>query len=96
VLDYPVGVPYSAYPIGYKESFTEVAVVSASNQEAPSVFAAFASAVEALMSEQPDREELRSLTPVLDGVLATAAGLLPDSGARELADGAMARLRASA
>jgi hypothetical protein len=48
------------------------------------------------MSEQPDREELRSLTPVLDGVLATAAGLLPDSGARELADGAMARLRASA
>jgi hypothetical protein len=88
-------VPYSTYPIGYKESFTEVAVVSA-NQEAPSVFAAFASAVEALMSEQPDREELRSLTPVLDGVLATAAGLLPDSGARELADGAMAKLRASA
>jgi hypothetical protein len=89
-------VPYSSYPIGYKESFTEVAVVSAPNQETPSVFAAFASAVEALLREQQDPEALRSLTPVLDGALTTAAGLLPDSGARELADGAMARLRASA
>ena len=66
------------------------------NQEAPSVFAAFATAIDQLIDGQTGREELRSLCTVLDGVLSTTAGLLPDSdsGARARADGAMARLRA--